>query len=232
MRPLRGVIFDLDDTLFDCTGQLTEPARRRAAAVLSSHTPDATDQELTALQSDLAERLGSSGAIHKIGLRYRLPSSVVDEALLTYNRDHVPDIHPHPHALDTLGALLSEGLVLSLVTTGQRNRQLCKVDRLGLTPYFKEDRNVFIHEPDQEHPHKSKQLVEALTSSGLRASETLSVGDKLDSDIRIGNQMGLITVRIRKGRQSHLEPTGPAEEPVHDIRDLRELIPIVQAEPS
>ena len=31
---LRAVVFDLDDTLFDCTGTLIEASRRRAAEVL------------------------------------------------------------------------------------------------------------------------------------------------------------------------------------------------------
>ncbi len=232
MIPLRGVIFDLDDTLFDCTGQLTEPARRRAAAVLSIHTSDATDHDLTCLQNDLAEHLSSSDTIREIGNRYGLPSSVVEEALLTYNCDDVPEIHAYSHALSTLEALVSEGLLLSLVTTGRRKRQLEKVDRLGLSAYFKVTENVFIHQPDKDHPHKEKHLKEALAASGLRAAETLSVGDKLYSDIHIGNQMGLITVRVRKGRQRLLEPTTSTEEPAYDIEELKELIPIVQARPS
>lgn len=227
MSPIRGVIFDLDDTLFDCTGQLTEPARRRAASVLSSHTPDATDHDLTTLQRELSDLLGSSDAIREIGTRYGLTSSVVDEALLTYNRDDVPAIKAYPDATSTLDTLSDQGLILSLVTSGRRSRQFSKVDRLALSAYFEADRNIFIHEPDKSHPHKDKQLREALASAGLLAEETLSVGDKLDSDIRIGNQLGLITVRIRKGRQRHIEPTDPAEEPAYDIRDLGELIPII-----
>jgi len=34
MSGIRAVIFDLDDTLYDCTGQLVESARRRAAAAM------------------------------------------------------------------------------------------------------------------------------------------------------------------------------------------------------
>ena len=232
MSPIRGVIFDLDDTLFDCTGQLTEPARRRAASVFSRHTPDATAHDLTALQRELSDRLGSSDAIREIGMRYGLASSVVDEALLTYNRDDVPAIEAYPDAASTLDTLLDQGLILSLVTTGRRSRQFSKVDRLALSGYVVADRNIFIHEPDESDARKDKQLKEALASAELLAAETLSVGDKLDSDILIGNQIGLITVRIRKGRQRDVEPTDPAEEPAYDIQDLGELIPIILGRPS
>ena len=54
---VRGVIFDLDDTLFDCTGQLTTPARRRAADILSTHT-NQSNSDLVDTQSNLAETIG------------------------------------------------------------------------------------------------------------------------------------------------------------------------------
>jgi len=55
---LKAVVFDLDDTLYDCTGTLLEASRRRAAKVLvESGLPLSGDQALD-LQRELAEQQG------------------------------------------------------------------------------------------------------------------------------------------------------------------------------
>jgi FMN phosphatase YigB (HAD superfamily) len=224
---IRGVIFDLDDTLFDCTGQLTEPARLRASEILASSIPGTTTQHLTSLQTELSTSLGSSGAIQEIGARYSLDSSLVDDALSTYNRDDVPNILPYPDAIDTLDQILSQKRALLLVTTGRTPRQLAKVERLGLSSYFELGRNLYVHEPDDAHPTKEAEVRLALASANLLPEESLSVGDKLDADVRVGNLIGTQTVRIRKGRQRDLEPANPTETPDFDIRELGELLPIL-----
>lgn len=226
MTAVRGVIFDLDDTLFDCTGLLTEPARRRAAVLLAPHVPEDEDG-LVASQASLSDDLGSSGAIRAIGDAHGVDPAVVESALLTYNRDDVPPIAPFPDAVKTLDALLERSLPLFLVTTGRRVRQLAKVERLGLDRYFQADRNVFVHEPSADRPEKDRELAAALEAGDLEPPATLSIGDKLDSDVRVGNRLGLVTVRLRAGRQKDLEPRSDDERPVYDIRALTELVSIV-----
>jgi FMN phosphatase YigB (HAD superfamily) len=228
--PIRGVIFDLDDTLFDCTGQLTIPARQRAASILARDTNQA-EAELTLRQSDLAETLGSSGAIRAIGSELNLSDNIVDEALASYNRDDVPPIRPFNDAVSTLEALAARGLPLTLVTTGRRNRQLAKVERIGLSTFFSPQANLFIHE-EGDHPDKEPQLRAALAATNLAPDQTMSVGDKLDSDIRVGNRIGLITVRFRHGRQKELEPEQPLDRPDYDIQRLGDLLEILNQYPT
>ena len=76
-RPVRGVIFDLDDTLFDCTGLLTMPARERASAVLAAHT-DLTATRLTSDQTELAATMGSTDTIRTIAARHDILQDIVD----------------------------------------------------------------------------------------------------------------------------------------------------------
>ena len=226
--PIRGVIFDLDDTLFDCTGQLTIPARHRASAVLAPHTP-LSEAELTGEQSELAEKVGSTEAIRRIGSRNNIPNDAIEEALHTYNRDDVPPIKPFDDAVSTIETLIERGLKIALVTTGRRNRQLSKIERTGLTTFFAEGSNLFIHEEGDDQPDKQHQLEMALASGDLVPEETLSVGDKLDSDIAVGNRIGLVTVRFRHGRQKDLEPSAPEERPDYDIHALSEILTIIPA---
>ena len=76
MSTIRGLIFDLDDTLFDCTGQLTEPARQRASSILARDLPNVHPDHLTTLQRDLSTRAGSTAAIRQIGKRYGIADAV------------------------------------------------------------------------------------------------------------------------------------------------------------
>jgi FMN phosphatase YigB (HAD superfamily) len=223
MIGLRGVIFDLDDTLFDCTGQLTEPARQRASDILCSDLANVTPDELTHLQNRLSKQLGSTGAIREIGARYLVANAMVESALQSYNRDDVPEILPYPDAIETLDSILRANIRISLVTTGRSTRQLAKIERLDLLRYFEPGRNVFIHDPASGNPNKDIQMKVAIEAGLLAPAETACIGDKLDADIRVGNRLGLTTVRIRKGRQRDAEPSTPEETPDFDVLELSEL---------
>ena len=223
MTPVGGVIFDLDDTLFDCTGQLTDPARLRAASLLATHISETTPQDLVDLQIQLSTKISSLDAIREIGRRHDLPNRVVTEALETYNDDHVPEIAPFPDAVDTIEWLIGERITPAIVTTGRKSRQLTKIDRIGLGDVFEEGRNLWIHEQSIDQPEKTAQLEQATSYLGGPPGEIASIGDKLDSDIRVGNRLGLVTVRILKGRQKDAEPEGALETPDHTITELTEL---------
>ncbi|MHC5034316.1 MAG: hypothetical protein ACYTFZ_04710, partial [Planctomycetota bacterium] len=56
--PLKAVVFDLDDTLYDCTGTLLEASRRRAAAVLVEAGLPMSEEDALALQKELADTYG------------------------------------------------------------------------------------------------------------------------------------------------------------------------------
>lgn len=224
--PIRGVIFDLDDTLFDCTGLLTVPARDRAARALAPHTGLEIAQ-LVDLQTDLAAEVGSSEAIRSIGRTHNLPDDLITTVLETYNRDDVPAIDPFPDGIETVETLRGWELFVAVVTTGRRTRQLAKLERLGLAHYFTEDRNLFIHD-DPTQPDKGPQLLRAISTGDLAPSETLSVGDKLDADVAVGNRLGLITVHYRHGRQADRAPADASEQPAYQIERLKALLTIVR----
>jgi putative hydrolase of the HAD superfamily len=152
---------------------------------------------------------------------------MLESALQSYNRDDVPEILPYPDAIETLDEILTADIRISLVTTGRSTRQLAKIERLDLLRYFEPGRNVFIHEPAAGNPDKGSQMKVAIEAGLLTPAETACIGDKLDADIRVGNRLGLTTVRIRKGRQRDTEPSTPEETPDFDLLELSQLPPIL-----
>ncbi len=224
---IEGVIFDLDDTLFDCTGQLTGPARRRAAEYLGAAVPSLNPDALCRLQADLAPEFGSGGAIREIGRRYSLSPPLIEQALQDYNRDAVESISPFPDAPESLAELRQRGYRLSLVTTGRPDRQRRKVHLLNLTRYFHEDDGTLILHDDRHDPLKDASLQRAATGLNLPASRLLSVGDKLDAEIAASNRLGMTTARLRHSRQKDRPPRTPEEHPDYEIDRISDLLHIL-----
>ena len=225
--PVKGILFDLDDTLFDCTGQLTGPARRRAAAIFQNALPHLNLEDLCQDQARLSDILGSSGAIEEIGRCHRLSKALVQQALEAYNRSKVEAITPFPDVPETLTKLHDQGLALALVTTGRPNRQRQKVHLLNLEGYFNEQQGTLILHDERQTPLKDDALRQAAQNLNLPFQHLLAVGDKLDSEIAAANRLGLTTVRIRHGRQKNRPPQTQEEHPDHEIDRISDLLTLL-----
>lgn len=219
-----GVIFDLDDTLFDCSGLLTDPARHRAARVLAREAEKLSETQAVKLQTQWSRELGSTEAIRKIARTHSLPESALTEALSTYNTPDVPPIDPFPDAIPVLCALADSGLALTLVTSGVPERQLAKIDRLGLDRIFSKDiGNLYLHDPSAGAPRKDPYLQQAARWMDLPHDRVAVVGDKLESEIEAGNRLGMTTIWARSGHQHPSSPGSPEQTPDHEINSLSEL---------
>lgn len=60
---------------------------------------------------------------------------------------------------------------------------------------------------------------------GLKAEETVYVGDRVDKDIKPAKELGMITVRILKGKYKDMEDDEYSD---YTINSLQELVDIVK----
>ena len=224
---IRGIIFDLDDTLFDCTGQLTQPARRRAAQILASAHPDLSIEIGYQQQVLLSQTRGSSEAIRILGTQYNIPANIVERALNAYNPPNVEAITPFPDVLPTLATLVQRGYQLALVTSGNPDRQRQKVRLLDLCNYFIEADNTLILHDDRKSDNKEPSLTLAAKSLSLPHVQILCVGDKLTDEIATAKTLGMTTVRMRHGRQKNRKPQTPSEQPDIEIDRISQLPPLL-----
>ena len=223
---IRGVIFDLDDTLYDCSGQLTDPARRRAAKCLSRQST-LSPSELFSLQSDLAGELGSADAIREIGRREQLPGDIIESALKAYNRDVAESITPFEDTPSTLDELCDRGYKLALVTTGTPNRQRQKIQQLDFAKYFSESDGTLVIHDDRLLPDKGPALATTGANLDLSFDQILAVGDKLDAEISAANKLGMVTARFLHGRQKNRVPKTKDERPDHSLENISDLLKIL-----
>jgi uncharacterized cofD-like protein len=221
---IKAVVFDLDDTLFDCSGCLVDASRRRAAAALVEHGLPMSAEEAYRLQKDLSEAQGPFALVFdEIGRRYGLPRQAIDAAYRAYNSDEVESIRPFPDARPTLRALREAGIRTLLLTSGVYQRQAGKVELLGLAEDFDE---IFINDVERGLLG-SEALRHLLRKHNLRPHETVFVGHRPHVEIRAGNELGAVTVQMLHGRFRDAEPRDEHEVPFCKVNHLFQVPTVV-----
>lgn len=217
---IEAVVFDLDDTLFDCTGSLVDTSRRRAAEALVAAGLKMSVEDAYRLQRRLADEHGPYFMVFdEIGRRYDLSNSAIDAAYHAYNSDEVGIIRPFPDALSTIAELKSMGLRLTLLTVGVYQRQAKKIDLLGLRPHFDE---VFINDIERG-VFMSDYMRHLLTKYGLSPADVMVVGDRPHAELRSANELGMVSIQMMHGRFRDAEPRDEYEIPRYKINRLSQL---------
>jgi len=222
----RAVIFDLDDTLFDCTGSLVEASRRRAANALVQAGLPMSAEEALELQQQLAESHGPHFLVFdEIGRRYGLDDDALEAAFHAYNSEEVAaDIAPFPDVLPTLQMLRRQGILCFLLTVGNHRRQQAKVRKLGLEDELDE---VLVNDTDRG-ALISECMRYFVRKYDLHPQEVLVIGDRPSEEIRFGNELGMVTAQMLHGRFSMAKPRDQFEVPQYRINNIFQVPTILR----
>jgi len=118
MKTMKAIIFDLDDTLYDCTGSLLEASRKRAAKAMVNAGLPCTEEEAYLMQKEISETHGPYYPVfNEIADKYNKDNDFISTALKTYNSNEVTDIKLFPDVVPTLEKLTQEKYKLFLLTT-------------------------------------------------------------------------------------------------------------------
>ncbi|MCC7138159.1 MAG: HAD family hydrolase [Planctomycetes bacterium] len=209
---VRAVVFDLDDTLFDCWTQCVGPAHREAAKAMVEAGARASVGEvldarlaLAGLEKDLDDAVAAT-------FRSVQPVKVAEAGRRAfYDRDPGP-ITPFPFARDVLRRVHEVARVV-LLSMGHPPTQRRKVEVLGLTDAFDD---VLV---DDVFGRRGKEEVLRgwLASTGLSPAEVLVVGDRPDAEIAAALRLGMQALRVRGGEFA-ARPTPPGVPESPDVR--------------
>jgi len=223
-RPLiTTVIFDLDDTLYDCFGQRVRAAHFRAAEAMASAGLPASaeaifqvrmhafadDPQLTRIDEHVCEHFAVPPAER---------DKLVRAARLAFFTLPVGKLALFPGTLPVLRGLKERGVRVFVVSFGDPDTQRAKVAALGLD---REPSIDHVFYADTSHV----MTKEAFFRSILRNAESdpqrvLVVGDRPSSEIRAGKSLGMHTVRLRGGEFARLKPQGPDEQADFEISKI------------
>jgi FMN phosphatase YigB (HAD superfamily) len=225
VKPLiRCVIFDLDDTLYDCLGQRVRVTHRYAAQAMVDAglkaDPEAvyrarmrafrTDPMLRHIDAEVTRRFGAED-----------PEEISRIAREAYFHCPVGKLTLFPGSLPLLRFLAKRGVRNFVVSFGEPKTQHAKVKALGLDRepsiekiYFADRSNVLTKEAAFGKIQKRTRL---------KTDEILVVGDRPMREIRAGKELGMHTVRLLHGEFKSQMPAGPEEEPDYVIENISEV---------
>lgn len=221
---IRCVIFDLDDTLYDCLGQRVPVTHRHAAkamveAGLKAKVEAVYRARMRAFQQDPMLRYIDAEVTRHFGAEN--PEAISTAAREAYFNCPVGKLKLFPGSLPLLRYLARRGVRNFIVSFGEPKIQQAKVKALGLDAepsvekiFYADRGNVLT---------KEEAFRQIQKETGLKASEMLIVGDRPMREIRAGKALGMYTVRLRHGEFKNQLPSSPEEEPDYVIKEISEV---------
>ena len=220
MANIKAIIFDLDDTLYDMQEQRIEPALEKAVTAMVQSGLDTTKEDAFRIIKNLFTtnlkknnflelsnlyNNGTKDEIEKI-------ANIGKKAYYSYKSK---TLKPFEGVKEMLSRL-EKKYTLALITFGDPDTQNKKIDQLGIREYF--DIVTITQNPDKE-----ECFLDVIDQLGIKQNYMMTVGDRIDSEITIGNKLGMSTTRLLKGRYKNLRPDNNLEEPDHTLNRINEL---------
>jgi FMN phosphatase YigB (HAD superfamily) len=221
---IRCVIFDLDDTLYDCLGQRVRVTHRYAAqamvaAGLKADAEAVYQARMHAFRTDPMLRHIDAEVTRHFGAED--PEAISRIAREAYFNCPVGKLTLFPGSRPLLRFLAKRGVSNFIVSFGEPKIQRAKVKALGLE-----------HEPSVEKIYyadrnnlltKEAAFRKIQKRTGLMPGEILVVGDRPAREIRAGRGLGMHTVRLLHGEFKAQKPAGPEEKPDYVIKNISEV---------
>lgn len=189
-RGSRGIVVDLDDTLYPLPRYAQSGFGAVARYCETALSLTAADVFATLM------RCAASGeqqtAFQSLCRKYALTDETVPVLVEVY-RAHRPQITLRHDAVQMLRTLRGEGWRVAVLTNGLPAVQARKADALGLSDHV--DHVIYAEQVAPGGKPAPAAFVEALRRLGTRPNRTVCVGDDLRCDIIGARAAGLATIR-------------------------------------
>ncbi|MCF6158902.1 MAG: uridine diphosphate-N-acetylglucosamine-binding protein YvcK [wastewater metagenome] len=222
---IKAIIFDLDDTLYDCTSSLIDASRKRAAKALVEAGLPCTEGDVYQLQKELTDKYGPYHLVFdEIVQKYHADNALVNIAYKAYNSSEVSEIKLFPDVIPTLTELKDKNYKLFLLTVGVHERQEKKIQILGLRQYFDE---IIIS--DQEIGLLMEDCIHNLIKRhNLDPKEVAVVGDKAREELLVAKSFGMTTIQMLHGRFKNEPSMNVYDRPDYKIKRIFQVPTILQ----
>ena len=211
---MRGIIFDLDDTLYP-----RERFIHSGMAAVSRHVEQAWKVPADVAFATLfhATTHGRRGMeFQELCQRHSLPAEALP-GLVQVFRSHLPNLWPSHGAVATLQALRANGWRIAILTNGLPHVQAAKIRALGLRSLV--DHIVYAEEYAEGGKPARGPFLEVLRRLGTPAEQCVCVGDDPRNDIQGARALGMRTIRVAR---SGVKPAADqeADAVVHMVTDV------------
>ena len=221
---IKGVLFDLDDTLYD-SSSFADRARREAIKMMIDSGLNATEEEAYNILQRIIKQKGSNYTKHfddlvKAIMGHYEPR-ITTMGIITYHNVKFALLRPYPDTIKTLIELKKMGLKLGVITDGITIKQWEKLIRLGIVDFFDD---VITSEEFGLGKPNIEFFEYGIKKMNLNPDETIYVGDRVDRDIIPAKKVGMRTIRILEGKYKDMEDN----ESDYRVNNLLEIVEIVK----
>lgn len=221
---IRCVIFDLDDTLYDCLGQRVRPSHRHAAeamvkAGLKASVEQVFRARMKAFRVDPMLRHIDPTVCRQFNATD--PETICQAARDAYFNCPVTQLRLFRGSRPLLRFLHSCAVKIFIVSFGEPEIQKAKVRALGLINEPAIDQILYADR--DKLLTKEAAFARIQRELGLAANDILVVGDRPMREIRAGKELGMHTVRIRQGEFAAQEPRDEMEQADYEVGNISEV---------
>ena len=208
---IRGVIFDLDDTLYPERDYVMSGYRQIASWLGDDTYAAKLYAYFTEGKPAIDELLSEIGRTDE-----------KDKCLEVY-REQIPDIRLYPHAEDLIRSLKDAGIRVGIITDGRVSGQRNKIKALGLDSLIGEENIIITDALGGEQFRKPCDIAFRILQTRWRISpgEIVYIGDNIAKDLQAPLQLGMQFIYYRN--EDGIYPRTGSVIDIHTIGDLQEL---------
>lgn len=220
---IRGILFDLDNTLLDFMHMKRVAIDAAVSAMVDSGMPVPHDEAFREIYN-LYDQVGiEHQEIFQLFLSQRfgeIQYKWLAAAIIAYRRARDGVMVTYPHVRATLTELLRRGLKLAVISDAPRLNAWLRLCQLDLHHAF----DPVVTFEDTGHRKPSPMPFErALEKMALKPSEVIMVGDWPERDMVGAKRLGIKTVFARYGDVKGVTKSG-ADFEIDDIGQLVQVL--------
>lgn len=220
---IRGILFDLDNTLLDFMVMKRAAIEAAVTAMIDAGMPEARETAFAEIYR-LYDQVGiEHQEIFDLYLKQRfggIQYKWLAAAIVAYRRARDGMMVTYPHVRSTMAELLRRGLQLAVISDAPRLNAWLRLCQLDLHHIF----DPVVTFEDTGHRKPSPMPFErALDRMALRPAEVIMVGDWPERDMVGAGRLGIRTVFARYGDSKGVTQSGAD----YEIDDISELIQVL-----
>ena len=221
---IRGIIFDMDNTLFDfvhakilaCTSIVDHLGKGDAHELFNYFRREIHGFENV---ENISDYLTDNDCFSQ---------DIFLDCCRIYEEEKVRSVELYPDVESTLLELRSRSLLLGLLTDAEMRNARARLEKVGLYSLFD---SLFTYDITGWKKPSHKTFAHALDAMGLKPHETLFVGDSLRRDIAPSKQLGMMAAYAVYGdRNSDRDRVPIKENPDLILNSFRDLLKVVMDE--
>jgi len=225
---IKCVLFDIDDTLYDTSLQMSEARLNAVKAMIEAGLPANIEIAYRVLE-EIVKEFGPHYNQHfdrlleRLGLKWN--PRVIAAGVTAYRETSSAYLKTYSDTVPALLKLRESGYRLGIVSEGRAVKQWQKLIQLGIQHLF---HRVLISEEIKEDTVTPEMFKLVLKELSAFPEETVFVGNRLDTDIQSANKAAIISIRMRKGEHRVEEPKSPEMAPKYEISKISEIFDVLK----